>query len=64
MKMERKDFDRDAVNVAKRAIGAVIDPPTGKKKDAIEPGSENGLRRRNTKVKKIPAKKQKRTPFL
>jgi hypothetical protein len=62
--MERKDFDRSAVSVVKRAIGAVIDPKSGKKKDAIEPGSEGKLRRRKAQVKKIPPKKQKRTPLL
>lgn len=64
MKMERKDFNRDEVDGVKRAIGVVIDPLSEKKKDAIEPGSEDGLRRRSTGVKKIPAKKRKRTPLL
>jgi len=64
MKMERKDYNRDAVDVVKRAIGVVIDPLSDNKKDAIEPGSEGGLRRQSTAVKKIPTKKRKRTPLL
>jgi hypothetical protein len=64
MKMGRKDFNRDAVDLVKRAIGAVIDPLSEKKKVAIEPGSEGGLRRRKATVKELPAKKRKRVPFL
>ena len=64
MKMERKGFPQNPVDVVKRAIGAVLDPLSEKKKDTIEPGSEDVLRRRNTKVKKSPAKKRKRIPLL
>lgn len=62
--MERKDFNRDEVDGVKRAIGVVIDPLSEKKKDAIEPGREGGLRRQSAALKKIPAKKWKRTPLL
>ncbi len=64
MKMRRKDFNQDAVDSVKRAIGAVIDPLSEAKKNAIEPGSESGLRRRNATAKAIPAKKRKRAPLL
>ncbi len=63
--MERKVFDRDAVDAVKKAIGKVVDPALpGKRKVAIQPGSENGLRRGNLKAKTPPARKRKRTPFL
>ena len=60
--MEKKGFNRDAVDVVKRAIGAVIDPVLSEKqKDAIQPGSEGGLRRRKANAKKLPAKKERAT---
>ncbi len=62
--MGKKDFNRDAVDRVKQAIDAVIDPVLSEKqKDAIQPGSEDGLRRRKAKAKKPPAKK-KRSAFL
>jgi hypothetical protein len=62
--MEKKGFNRDAVDVVKQAIDAVIDPVLSEKqKVAIQPGSEDGMRRRKPAVKKIPAKK-KRSAFL
>jgi len=62
MKMERKVFNPNAVDMVTRAVGAVIDPE--KKKGAIEPGSEAALRRRRPHVKKPLGRKRKRTPFL
>ncbi len=62
--MVKKGFNRDAVDLVKQAIDAVIDPVLSEKqKDAIQPGSEDGLRRRKAKAKKPPAKK-KRSAFL
>ena len=58
--MEKKGFNRDAVDVVKRAIGAVIDPVLSEKqKDAIQPGSEGGLRRGKANAKKLPAKRER-----
>ena len=63
--MEKKGFNRDAVDVVKRAIGAVIDPVLSEKqKDAIQPGSEGGLRRGKASAKKLPAIRPKRTVLL
>lgn len=63
--MQRKGFNRVAVEAVEDVIGMVIDPVlTGKQKDAIEPGSEGGLRRGKAKAKKLPGKKWKRAPFL
>ncbi|RPJ46819.1 MAG: hypothetical protein EHM16_08230 [Betaproteobacteria bacterium] len=62
--MGKKAFDRDAVASVKRAIGAVIEPVLSEEqKDAIQPGSEDGLRRRKARAKKLPAKR-KRAAFL
>lgn len=62
--MMKKGFNRDAVDAVKQAIDAVIDPMLSEKqKDAIQPGSEGGLRRRKVTAKKLPAKK-KRSAFL
>lgn len=62
--MEKKGFNRDAVDAVNEAIDAVIDPALSEKqKDAIQPGSEDGLRRRKPNAKKLPAKK-KRSAFL
>jgi len=58
--MGKKGFNRDAVDLVKRAIGAVIDPVLSEKqKDAIQPGSEDGLRRGKAKAKKLPAKRER-----
>jgi hypothetical protein len=63
--VKRKGFNQVAVDVVKRAIGMVIDPlPSEKQKDAIEPGSEGGLRREKDRAQKLPAKRRKRVPFL
>ena len=63
--MKRKGFDRVAVDAVEEVVGMVIDPvPAEKQKDAIEPGSEGGLRRGKTRAKRLPEKKRKRTPFL
>jgi len=63
--MKRKGFDRVAVDAVEEVIGVIVDPaPPEKQKDAIEPGSEGGLRRGVARAKKLPAKKRKRTPFL
>ncbi len=60
-----KGFNRIAVEAVEEVIGMVIDPELPEKqKDAIEPGSEDGLRRGKAGAKKPPAKKRKRTPFL
>jgi hypothetical protein len=62
--MGKKGFNRSAVDSVKRAIGAAIDPVLSEEqKDAIQPGSEGGLRRGIAKAKKLPAKR-KRTAFL
>jgi hypothetical protein len=62
---KRKGFNRVAVDAVEEAIGMVVDPVSPEKqKDAIEPGSEGGLRRGKTKAKRLPAKKRKRAPFL
>lgn len=62
--MVKKGFNRDAVDAVKEAIDAVIDPVLSEKqKNAIQPGSEDGLRRRKAVTKKLPAKK-KRSAFL
>lgn len=58
--MDKKAFDRDAVDLVKQAIGAVIDPVLSEKqKVAIQPGSEDGLRRRKARLKKLPAKRKR-----
>jgi hypothetical protein len=57
---EKKGFNRSAVDWVKRAIGAVVDPVLSEKqKDAIQPGSEGGLRRRKARAKKLPAKRKR-----
>lgn len=61
----RKGFNRVAVDAVEEIVGMVIDPaPPEKQKVAIEPGSEDGLRRRRPKAKNLPEKKRKRTPLL
>ena len=63
--MGKKGFNRDAVVLVERAIGAIIDPVLSEKqKDAIQPGSEGGLRRGKATAKKLPAKRRKRSAFL
>ena len=63
--MKRKNFNRVAVDAVEGVIGMVIDPVLPEKqKDAIEPGSEGGLRRGKAGAKKLPAKKRKRAPLL
>lgn len=63
--MKQKGFNRLAVDAVEGVIGIVIDPVLPEKqKDAIEPGSEGGLRRGKARAKKLPAKKGKRAPFL
>lgn len=62
--MGKKVFDQENVDSVKQAIGAVIDPLLSEtQKDAIQPGSESGLRRGKPKAKKPPAKR-KRDAFL
>ena len=61
----RKGFNRVAVDEVEEIVGMVVDPvPPEKQKNAIEPGSEGGLRRGKISAKKLPEKKRKRTPFL
>ena len=61
---KRKGFNRSTVDAVEGVIGKVIDPVLPEKqKDAIEPGSEGGLRRGKVRAKKLPAKKPKRAPF-
>lgn len=61
----RSGFNRVAVDAVERIVGMVVDPvPPEKQIDAIEPGSEGGLRRGKTRAKRVPEKKRKRTPFL
>lgn len=63
--MGKKGFNGDAVVLVERAIGAIIDPVLSEKqKDAIQPGSEGGLRRGKATAKKLPAKRRKRAAFL
>ena len=63
--MKRKGFNRVAVDTVEGVIGMVIDPVLPEnQKDAIEPGSEGGLRRGKARGKKLPANKRKRAPFL
>jgi hypothetical protein len=58
--MGKKGFNRGAVDLVKRAIGAVIVPVLSEKqKDAIQPGSEGVLRRRKAKAKTLPAKRKR-----
>lgn len=62
--MGKKVFNQGNVDSVKQAIGAVIDPLLSEtQQDAIQPGSESGLRRGKTKAKKLPAKR-KRAAFL
>lgn len=62
---KKKGFNRVAVVSVEGVIGTVIDPLLPEKQqDAIEPGSDGGLRRGKVKAKKLPEKKRKRTPFL
>ncbi len=63
--VKQKGFNRVAVDALEEAIGIVIDPALPEKqKDAIEPGSERGLRRGKARSEKLPAKRRKRAPFL
>jgi hypothetical protein len=63
--MGKNGFNRDPVDLVERAIGAIIDPVLSEKqKDAIQPGSEGGLRRGKATAKKLRAKRRKRSAFL